>query len=90
MNTLNNNHQELTEDIEEIFEDALNGDQKYPAKERKKPRRKKIMNVNFTSEVFQTLFEDEATVSLPRETNGTSEKVYFRHASMFIKSSSFG
>ena len=52
-----NGHEDSEDDV---FEDALPGE---PVAGRGSRRR--LMAVAFTSEIFQTLFEDEATLALP-------------------------
>ncbi|OXU28965.1 hypothetical protein TSAR_015795 [Trichomalopsis sarcophagae] len=61
-------------DDEETFVDAPQGDPKM-FRDARKSQRRKLMAVTFTSELFQTLSEDEAIITLPSRKSTKNKKV---------------
>ncbi|XP_031787309.1 uncharacterized protein LOC100122895 isoform X2 [Nasonia vitripennis] len=61
-------------DDEDTFVDAPQGDPKM-FRDARKSQRRKLMAVTFTSELFQTLSEDEAIITLPSRKSTKNKKV---------------
>ncbi|XP_031787310.1 uncharacterized protein LOC100122895 isoform X3 [Nasonia vitripennis] len=61
-------------DDEDTFVDAPQGDPKM-FRDARKSQRRKLMAVTFTSELFQTLSEDEAIITLPSRKSTKNKKI---------------